>query len=109
MEKIMRYIEPKIIREGFLPCWMWGGSYKVVKPNTPYERAYPIVRINKIPLDHKSELEEFYVHRFMAETFFDIEPGQVVIRLCGKTDCVNPNHLQVTYRNDPNPGRNPLT
>lgn len=108
MEPIMRYIEPKIIRGTFLPCWEWGGRYQVTKAGTPYERHYPTVNINAVPLDHSSELITHYVHRFMAETFWEIPPGHVVYRLCENERCVNPNHMSVSYRNDPDPGRNPL-
>lgn len=104
MERIVRFIEPKITRGIFLPCWLWSGRHQYFNRGSAHnEYMYPTVNmpidINNPDLGRKV----VYVHRFMAETFFHVEPGEIVYHVpeCQYKNCVNPAHLVVSHRNDP--------
>jgi hypothetical protein len=76
----LRYVEPKIMRGPYLPCWIWTGSVD--------KNGYPFIRdphLKKIVM----------CHIWVARMFYDFE-GEYVTRTCSRRNCVNPNHLLVT-------------
>lgn len=101
MEGIVKYIEPKLVRGTFLPCWMWTGRLQYFNRGMINEYSYPTVYmpINLARPDHGRKLK--YVHRYMAEQFWDFPTNWIVYRTCGHQDCVNPQHFAISYRNDP--------
>ena len=100
MEIIMRYIEPRIVRGTYLPCWIWNGRFQYYNRGKENEYAYPSVSI-PVNADHSKGLAAVAVHRYMAQTFFGVKPDEIVYRTCKKFNCVSPHHIAVSYRNDP--------
>lgn len=100
MEDIMKFIEPKMVRGIFLPCWIWGGTYHKYQKDHYGEIAYPQVRLPIHPGRPDLGMKPQYVHRYLARVFWDFPQNFVVYRTCGRTDCVNINHFVISHRND---------
>lgn len=101
MEMILQFIEPKIVRGSYLPCWRWGGKHQYFNKNKANEYSYPVIGIPIDPIRPKNGRKVEYVHRYMAATFFHMKPKEIVFRTCFHSDCVNPQHFAISYRNDP--------
>lgn len=100
MEPIMRIIEPKIVRGAFLPCWKWLGSFQRYNKTTIRQTIYPIVSMPINIHNPKGPKRMVYVHRFLAQTFWEMGPQEIVYRKCESADCVNPAHFVISHRND---------
>lgn len=73
-------IEPKIIRAGFEPCWIYTGGF------VPNNR--PIIR-------DPSNGKMTTVQRVVAKMFWDFPDELWVYLTCRRTDCVNPAHIWI--------------
>lgn len=88
----LRYIEPKIVRDG--DCWMWTSPVQK-QPDGTY------VAIINLPMwDNIRQgiyrMDRQYVNRFVAEMFWDGIDGTVnVHKICKKTLCINPDHMRI--------------
>ncbi len=77
----LRYIEPRIIRGSFLPCWIWGGSTD--------RNGYPLMTC---PYNHKTVMAK----RWVARLFWDYPESAFVSDTCGHRNCLNPYHILVS-------------
>lgn len=74
----LRYVEPSIMRAGYLPCWVW------------------IARLNNNgqPYFHSPYTGKFQsVARFVAAMFWDYPDEWYVTPSCNVKNCLNPKHL----------------
>ncbi len=101
MEGIMQYVEPKLVRGINLPCWMWGGRIQWFNFGHHNQYGYPTANIPTDLNNPKKTRKVTYVHRYVAEQFWDFPKGYIVYRTCYKQNCVNPQHFAISYRNDP--------
>jgi hypothetical protein len=77
----LRYVEPKIMRGPYLPCWIWAAQ---LDPN-----GYPLLRdphLKKVVMGH----------RWVARLFWSYPNEMYVTQTCPRRNCVNPGHLLVT-------------
>lgn len=82
------YFEPKIVRQSYLPCWMW--KAKCLKDNGGFE-SYPIAYIKG---------KEYSARKEIAKLFWQFPDSYVILMTCQERLCVNPNHMLITTRND---------
>lgn len=73
----LKFVEPKIIRGSFLPCWVWTGRLD--------RNGYPVLRH---PL-----YGHLMAHRFVAGMFWQYPENWFVTRTCHRINCLNPGHL----------------
>jgi hypothetical protein len=78
----LTYIEPKILRGPYLPCWIWTAKTD--------KNGYPLI---KNPYDSEKYL---MAHRVVAKMFWDFPDSFYVTRTCPRNNCLNPGHLLVT-------------
>jgi hypothetical protein len=81
----VKYIEPYVIRGGFLPCWVWAG--KINRYGHPYLWTTD-------PLTGKSI--RLMAHRMVARIFWDFPSKWYIRRTCDTINCVNPAHIVPT-------------
>lgn len=93
----MLYVEPKILRAGYLPCWQWVGDFS----QEGYPQAYTGAR--RQPGDIKKTL----MRRLVASMFWEFGRYQYVVSTCGNRACLNPEHLVVTNGKPASPSANP--
>lgn len=96
----LRFIEPKIIRGSYLPCWIWKGSMQVFDHGTS---AYPKMMIPVNLVDERGPKKQVYVHRFIAQQLWTFPEEYVVYRNCPNgpiANCVNPAHFVISHRHD---------
>ena len=76
----LRYVEPKIMRGPYLPCWIWSGQLD--------RNGYPLMKdphLGKMVMGHI----------WIARLFWQFD-DEYVTRTCPRRNCVNPGHLLVT-------------
>jgi hypothetical protein len=78
-EDFLKYVEPKLMRGSFLPCWVWTGTMD--------RNGYPMVRHPVGGL--------IMAHRFVASLYWEFPEAYFVTRTCHRINCVNPSHLVV--------------
>ena len=100
MENIVRYIEPRLLRGMYLPCWLWTGRSQYFNRGKVNEYSYPTIYMPIQTLNPKAGRKLTYVHRYMAETFWDFPKEYVVKRDCRYSNCVNPQHFIIARRNN---------
>jgi hypothetical protein len=86
----LKYIEPKVVRGSFLPCWIWTG---VIDRN-----GYPFFR-------HPAH-GQIGVRGFITRMFWEYPDNYFVTNICHRINCVNPTHLVVQEKHprwDPPP------
>ena len=98
-----KYIEPKIVRGSFLPCWMWNGRMQVFNPDQICRREYPTVMLPPIEQgwDESGPKKMYYVHRYIASLFWQFPDTYTVYRTCREAGCVNPNHFHIAPKHHP--------
>jgi hypothetical protein len=79
-EDWLKYIEPKIMRGSFLPCWVWTGGMD--------KYGYPMVR-------HPMLRASVMAHRYVASMFWEFPDHYFVTRTCHRINCLCPGHLVV--------------
>jgi hypothetical protein len=80
----LRFVEPKIMRGSFLPCWIWTGALDM--------SGYPVMRI-------PGETQNAMLHHFVAGMYWDYPPKYFVGRTCQNINCLNPSHLVPQAKN----------
>lgn len=75
----IKWIEPKIVRGSFLPCWIWSGALD--------RNGYPLLR-------HPAR-GQISARRFVAEMFWDFPDIWFVTCNCHHMNCLNPSHIIV--------------
>ena len=75
----LQYIEPKVMRGGFLPCWVWTGKVHV--------------HTGRGLFNYRGK--QVQAHRFVAQIFWDFPPEYWVKLTCTTLNCVNPAHLVI--------------
>jgi hypothetical protein len=73
----IRYVEPKILRDGRGTCWLWSGA--------PDSDGYPVMRIGARLVS---------VRRFVAKLFWELPHRARISTSCGHRDCLNPRHFR---------------
>lgn len=79
------HIEPFLIRQGYLPCWMW------IKAGDKDD--YPVFRL---PLPGQRHGQKVLVRRWIASMFWQFPKQSMVVGTCGNRRCLNPGHMYVT-------------
>jgi hypothetical protein len=82
----LRYIEPRVFRGGFLPCWVWTGSID--------QNGLALMRLPGHP---QAEKRSVAVRRYVANIFWELPTRYYVSHneSCLHTHCVNPAHLVI--------------
>lgn len=99
----LRYIEPKVIRGSFAPCWVWKGKMATFNKGTTKETAYPVMVVPVNLFDERGAKKQVYVHRWIAQMLWEFPEDYVVYRNCPNgviQNCVNPSHFVISHRSD---------
>lgn len=78
----LRYVEPKIMRGPYLPCWIWTATLD--------SKGYPMM------LDPYIKGKQVMVRRWVAGLFYDFDRSLYVPLRCTRRNCVNPNHMYIS-------------
>lgn len=84
-EAWLRYVEPRIKREGM--CWLWQGATN--------DRGEPVIAYYNLK-SHRRNTR--LVKWIIAELFWVMKRGMEVIHHCGTTICLNPSHFYISSK-----------
>jgi len=82
----LKYVEPKVLRGAFRPCWIWTGAVDVAG----YPRRY--VRRPDASTEARN------LRREIVSLFWKLPDSYTVSAACHVATCVNPSHLIVKER-----------
>lgn len=75
----LKYIEHKIVRGSFLPCWIWQGTID--------RNGYPFLR--------HPQFGQIGARKFVAKMFWEFPDNWYVTPTCHRINCLCPTHLVV--------------
>jgi len=74
----LRFIEPKLIRGSFLPCWIWTGAMD--------RNGYPVMK-------HPETGRFVSAQRYAARLFWEFPEEYYVATICQHRQCLCPRHI----------------